>query len=485
MKHKNIKYILVIFAALLLWSCKKELNVYPTTKEVDGNVIVDTKSASTVLNGVYYRFANAGVDIYSVPTLLWSSVNEIPGSEFCGSLSYSPGDDSFYSLTLKPNSNGVDGIWNYGYQIVNAANGFLKNAAPVTTIPAATKNQMIAEAKFLRAFGNAELLLYYGQYYDPSSKYGIILRDEFVTADNINLPRSSVAQTYTAILADLDAAIPALPKVNTTAYYTNASAAKLLEARVLINRGAAGDYAKVISLTSDVIANGGFALEDSVKDVFLTNGLTSNEVILGVQPYPTQNFKFNNNQYFGIYPASNSFVSLIGPTDGRNQWVFRSDNGGTLYGSFLGPLNELTKYYSGNTVNPVKTPLSETCYAFRLTEAYLLEAEAITLSGGDLSTAKMLLKTIEGHAGVKSFSDVDAATTATQLQALVVKEEIKNFFAEAGQDWFALRRLGITGSTPNITAIATIQPAAKSINQLIMPIPNSEIIANSKVIPNP
>jgi hypothetical protein len=481
MKHKNIKYILVVFAASFLWSCKKELNVYPTTSEVDGNVIVDTKSATTVLNGVYYRFANGGVDNNLVPTVMWTDVNEIPASELCGSLTNSSGDDGVYSLTINSQNSVTAAIWSYGYQIVNAANGFLKNVAPVTTIPPATKNQMIAEAKFLRAFGETELLLYFGQYYDPSSKYGIILRDEFVSATNINLPRSTVAQTYAAILADLDAAIPALPKANTQIYYANASAAKLLEARLLINRGAAGDYAKVISLTSDVITNGGFALEDSVKDVFLTKGFSSKEVILGVQPYVTETYKYQENQFYGQYPVSDSFVSLVGPTDGRNQWVFRPDDGGTE----SGPLVELTKYYSGATATPVQTPLSENCYAFRLTEAYLLKAEAITLSGGDLSTAKALLKTIEGHAGVKDFSDVDAATSATQLQALVVKEEIKNFFSEDGQDWFALRRLGISGSQPNINAIATIQPAATKVNQLILPIPNTEITTNSSLIPNP
>jgi hypothetical protein len=478
MKHKNIKYILAVFAISFLWSCKKELNVYPTTSEVDGNVIIDTKSASTVLNGVYYRFADAGTDYNLVPSVLWTDVNEIFPSELTGSLNNSSGDDGVYSLTLNSASYGSGLIWIYGYKLVNAANGFLKNVAPVTSIPAATKKQMIAEAKFLRAFGDAELLLYYGQYYDPSSKYGIILRDEFVTSTNINLPRSTVAQTYTAILADLEAAIPDLPAVNTTAYYANASAAKLLEARVLINRGASGDYAKVASLTDDVITNGGFKLEDNLKDIFLSKGFSSTEVIMGVQPFPTETYKYQDNQYYGQYFASDQFVTLL-TGDPRNQWEYKSAN--TLYG----PLLELTKYYSGDPDNPTQTTLSETCYAFRLTEAYLLEAEAISLSGGDLPTAKGLLKTVEGHAGVTDFSDVDAATTAQALQALIVKEEMKNFFAEGGQDWFALRRLGISGSTPNVTAIQTIQPALTSVNQLILPIPNSEITTNSQIIPNP
>jgi hypothetical protein len=278
-------------------------------------------------------------------------------------------------------------------------------------------------------------------------------------------------------LADLDAAIPDLPKVNTTAYYANASAAKILEARVLINRGAAGDYAKVISLTSDVIANGGFTLEPNVKDLFLSKGFSSTEVILGLQQFPTETYKYQDNQYYGQYPASDSFVALL-QNDPRNQWVYKDDQGGTVYGGYYGNINELTKYYSGDTGNPAQTPLSETCYAFRLTEAYLLQAEAITLSGGDLTTAKSLLKTIEGHAGVTNFSDVDAATTAAQLQVLVVKEEIKNFFSESGQDWFALRRLPLATAT-------TIQPALISVKQLILPIPNSEITTNGNVIQNP
>lgn len=472
MKHKNIKYLVIIFASSFLWSCKKELNVYPTTSEVDGNVIVDTKSAETVLNGVYYRFADAGVDNNSVPTILWTSVNEILPSEFAGSLTNSSGDDGFYSLTYNSKSSGIDEIWDYGYNLVNAANGFIKNATPVTKIPAASKKQMLAEARFLRAFGDEELLLYYGQYNNPASKYGIILRDEFVTADNITLPRTGVSAAYTSILADLDTAIAGLPALNTQIYYANASAAKLLKARVLINRGAAGDYAEVISLTNDVITNGPFALEDSVKDVFLTKGFSSKEVILGVQPYATETYKFQQNQYYDQYPVSDSLASLL-TNDPRQQWYYN-----TVNSPYYGPLNQLDKYYSGDPNNISQTTLSEYCYAFRLSEAYLLEAEAITLSGGNLATAKTLLETVETHAGIKDFTAITNALTPAALQLLIVKEELRNFASENGADWFALRRL------PFATA-QTIQPALKSVNQLILPIPYSETSVNNQIIQNP
>jgi hypothetical protein len=472
MKYKNITLLMLLLISCSFWACKKELNVYPTTSEVDGNVIVDAKSASTVLNGVYYRFANAGADNNGVPSVEWTDVNENLPSELSGLLTNSSGDDGILSFTFNSENPEVSLEWTYGYNLVNAANGFLKNVAPVTTIPTATKTQMEAEASFLRAFGNEQLLLYFGQYNDPSSKYGIILRDQFVNANNINLPRSSVAAAYSSILTDLNTAIAGLPSLNSQIYYTNSWTAKLLEAQVLINRGANGDYAQVIALTNDIITNGPFALEGNLKDIFWTKGFSSKEVMLGVQPYPTETYKYQNNQFYLQYPASDTLISFL-QNDPRNQWIYE-----TGISPYLGPLPELTKYYSGDPVNIAQTTLSEYYYAFRLSEAYLLEAEAITLSGGDLVTAKTLLEAVESHAGITDFSAINAANTATALQLLVVKEEMKNFVAENGQDWFALRRLPFA-------TIQTIQPALKSPSLLIFPIPNSEITTNGQVIQNP
>src|SRR5579863_8377171 len=292
MKNSDIRLMIFLTIGLLSAACKKELNVYPTTSEVDGNLITDPVSAQTVLNGVYFDFAN-GTTINNSPGTFWYVVNETVPSELAGSLINNYYFDYYYTHTFTPTTLGLDNTWIYGYTLVNAANGFIKNAAPVATIPPAAKQQMMAEAAFLRAFGNSELLLYYGQYNDPSSKYGIILRDTFVTPATINLPRSDVAAVYTSILADLNTAINGLPVLNSAIYYANASDAKLLEARVLMNRGAPGDFAQVIALTNDIITNGPFNLEDSLKDIFLTKGFSSQEVMLGIQPFPNEIYKFD------------------------------------------------------------------------------------------------------------------------------------------------------------------------------------------------
>ena len=487
MNNINIKLIVILLTGCLFAACKKELNVFPTTSEVDGNVIVDQSSAQVVLNGVYYKFADAGKDAYNVPTIFWTDVNEIFPSELTNAAVNSSGNDGIYSFTFNASSvptvgtTPVDIQWKYGYALVNAANGFIKNITPVTNIPAAAKTQMLAEAKFLRAYGDSQLLLYYGQYNDPSSKYGIILRDTFVTTANVNYPRSSVAVAYASILADLNGAIAGLPTLNSAIYYANASDAKLLKARVLMNRGASGDYAQVISLTNDIITNGPFALEDSLKDIFLTKGFTSKEVMLAAQPYTTENYKYQENQLFGQYRPSDSLITLL-KNDSRNQWVYK-----TVKSPYYGLINTIAKYYSGPAGGAIaQTPLVENCYAFRLSEAYLLESEAITLSGGNLTTAKTLLTTVMSHAGAgaQEFAAVANANTAAALQLQIVKENMRNFVFENGLDWFALRRLGISGNTLNIKAIEAINPFIKDVTRLILPIPYSETVINP-VLQNP
>jgi len=469
MNRMNIRWPLAL--VLLLGACKKELNVYPTTQEVDGNIITDEKSAATALNGVYYRMAAGGADYNGVPSTTWYSTFEEQSSQLSGMLSYTFGGGGLDEHLYKATDPGIGEIWSYGYALVNAANGFLKNIDPLTKITPAVKKQMIAEAKFLRAFGNTQLLLYYGQFDDTTSPYGIIVRNEFVKPGNIYLSRSPVGASYDSILSDLDAAIPDLPSVNSSIAYANTWAGRLLEARVLINRGSAADYARVVTLTQDIIANSPFSLEGNVKDLFWTKGLSSGEVMMGIQPYNTQNIKWMSYISYDDY-SPNDFMTSLFNGDPRAGWYIQTVN------NPYGPDVALTKYYPGSVSNISALSISENSYAFRLTEAYLLEAEAIVAGGGDLNDAKTLLKTVMGHAGFTDFSGVDAAATAADLQLLIVEEEMKNFVSEAGQDWFALRRL----------PFATVQSMLPSITNkslLILPIPDAEIIANNKIKQNP
>ncbi|GGA97698.1 RagB/SusD family nutrient uptake outer membrane protein [Puia dinghuensis] len=472
---RYITKIVIIFGLIVLGtSCSKQLNVLPTTTEVDGNIISDLQSAATALNGVYYLFADAGPDFNGVPSTQWVDVNEGYPSELSGMFAYPYGATDLSNHTYKAKSFEMGPMWSYGYNLVNAANGFLKNIASVNSLGDSTRQEMMAEARFLRAFGNTYLLLYFAQYYDPTSAYGIILRNDFVTTSNLNLPRSPVGVVYDSILADIGYAMNYLPSLNTNNTGANKWAAELLEARLLINRGTAADYATVISLTNDIITHSPFTLEPNTKDIFYTKGLSSNEVMLGVQPYtnPAQTYKYNQYLYYTDYILSDSAVNDL-KGDPRRSWTYYMYTSPYGYGNF--PV--CIKYYPGDTLNLSATLQDEYCYAFRLTEAYLLEAEAISASGGDPATARSLLETVEGHAGITDFTAVNAAS-GPALTELIIREEMKNFMGESGQDWFAVRRL----------PFATLQqviPTLVSKDLLILPIPQTEMQANGQVKQNP
>src|ERR1700761_114270 len=149
---------LVFLFCLSAAACKK-LHVYPTNANADGDLIKDQQTAQAVLNGVYYRFADADSDDYKNPITKWTDIHELFPSDVTGSAraSYAYLDDSVFNFSFSPAYYRIDQIWEYGYNLVTAASGFIKNAVPATHLPAAVKQQMLAEAQFLRAFGNADL----------------------------------------------------------------------------------------------------------------------------------------------------------------------------------------------------------------------------------------------------------------------------------------------------------------------------------------
>lgn len=452
MKKILISGLLVIFT-MTQYACKKALDALPAQAKVQGNLIEDQKSAEVALNGVYLMFAEKGLN--------YTKNHEIVGSWLAGNIDWPRSDGTVKNNNLNASSTVSLGLWNGNYGLVNAANGFITELEnlPVSKFTGARKTEMLAEAHFLRAYGHYKLLSFFGQFYDQNSLYGALIRDQFVGVDNIAKARSSVKESYDLILADLDDAIINAPLTNKT-YYVNKWAAKALKARILLNRGATGDYASVITLTQDIISNSPYILENNLVDIFASKGLDSKEVILGTTPIVNQLMK--TNTYFSpnvgaIYyePTPRFRAQLQG--DPRNNWLIGTFNNNLMIAKYKGTKLEYT-------------------YTLRLTEMYLTQAEAIARSGLALSPAKTLLKTVMQRAGVTDFTAVDAATTPDQLIKEIYNETVKNLSFEDGQDWFALLRFPLT-------TITTLKPTIVSKNQLILPVPLIELQRNQSFGP--
>ncbi|WP_285009318.1 RagB/SusD family nutrient uptake outer membrane protein [Pedobacter faecalis] len=465
----KILYKILTAAVMLtvIYSCEKELGALPKNAKVESNTILDQATAQIALNGAYYNFANAT----NIKTG-WQMHQVLPAM-FAGYLGY-----GFGQLGQEDNQNlSASGtFWDESYRSLNAANGVLKgvNALPDNAFTGNRKKEILGEAKFIRAYSHFKLLSYYAEWYKIGSTQGVLLRDELSTLTNIAKKRSTVKESYDFILSDLDEAIANAPVTNPNHYATK-WAAMALKMRVLINRGQQGDYDEVISLADNIIQNSPFVLEPIAEDIFHKNGLASKEVILGVKPQalqPSDPYS-KSRQYWpsasALYVAKAKLKDLYA-NDPRQNWVIGIANPSTSSPNTF----YFTKY---QLVNGTPSLLTETDYAIRLTEVYLLKAEAIVRSGGSLATAKGLVHQIQEKAGITAttnnipYLSVEAANSPEALLIEIYKETSKSLVGEDGSEWMALLRLPFA-------TVQQLKPSITSQIQYIIPVPVTEFRYN-------
>lgn len=463
----------LLAAIVVNTSCDDQLNALPTQSKVDGNIIVDQKSAEVALNGVYYMYAKCGTDYYDVPSTMCFTEYELYPARLSGLVEYYQGG-SFESHTVTAEDYSSASLWYTNYQTLAAANGVIDQMKkkPDNMFSGSRKAEIIGEASLIRALAHYDLLRHFAQFWDINSAYGVLLRTEAVKTGNIAKARSTVKESYDCILADIETAINgcAATKSNT---YINKWVAKGLKVRILMMRGASGDYAAAATLTQDIIQNGPYSLEPNLKDLFRLKGQNSSEVMFAIQPKANQNTKYNAYYYRESvqYLASSALRTLL-QNDPRLSWMIgTADGDGNIWSDFLGSDGVgITKFGQFST----STTQWEISYQMRLSEMYLLRAEAIVRSSGSKTDAKNLLKTVMGHAGITNFTAVDAATTDDAILTQIFYEMEKNLFCESGQE------LDIQLRMP-VAAVQAINPAVTAKNVMILPIPADEFKKNPTI----
>jgi starch-binding outer membrane protein, SusD/RagB family len=448
------------------YGCEKELSAPPKNAKVEGNTIIDQQTSQIALNGAYYNFANA-----TNITTGWQ-MHQIVPAEFAGYIGYGFGSLPAESNITKDESGT---FWKESYRALNAVNGVISgvNALADNAFSGTRKKEILAEAKFIRAYSHFKVLSYYAEWYKPNSTQGVLLRDELSTLTNILKKRSTVKESYDFILADLDEAIANGPAANPNHYATK-WAAMALKMRVLISRGGAGDYATVIQLADQIMQNPAYELEPSQQNLFRSAGLASKEVILGIKPQALQpSDPYNKTRQYwpaasSLYVATAALQNLYND-DPRKSWIIGP---ATPYQQYSPNTSFFTKYVA---VGSAPTALTETDYVLRLTEVYLLKAEAIVRSGGSLTDAKALVHTIQQKGGLTpanaSYMAVAAAATPASLLVEIYKETSRSMVAEDGSEWMALLRLPFD-------TVKALRPTITSQIQYIIPVPQTEFVYN-------
>ena len=226
---KRLSYYIMLLGIVFFTSCEDFLDQVPKHNLTLDNAVTDYSGAKNILNGMYSIVA---------------SNSAFGGATWCR-LSSQGGFYSSYTVNFnmayKEGSNDMDGTWQALYSLVNSANAAIEaisNLAENKFPTPERKKEMLAEARCMRGWAYTNLFWLFGRWWDTDdSAYGILYRDKMANLSNLQVPRSSVGESYTKIFEDLDDAIANMPDF-TTSRSLSRQMAQVLKAKILLYRGA-------------------------------------------------------------------------------------------------------------------------------------------------------------------------------------------------------------------------------------------------------
>jgi starch-binding outer membrane protein, SusD/RagB family len=412
-------------------------------------------------------------------------------------------DVSGYQGLLPQNVARVQSVWENIYQSIRNANLVIANIPNARQVTEADAAALMAEAKYMRA------MLYFAL---VRSWKGVPLRTE-ANMDELALPRASISEVYTLILADALAAEAGLTDrtpPDLAAGRPNKWAAKTLLAEIYMTRAstpqdfggtvnASAEWALARDKAQDVINSGKYALvqvqtSEDFQNIFGAEVVSTPEEIFYL--------KYSRQQGFGLVSYAHRTKQYYGPggvyaqyTDTVNNPVIKNwdqadlrrkhmlyadvfDKGPTtvLYRKYRDPLAVAPTGGVGGAGNDYPW--------YRYADLLLFHAEAAARAAGAptpeaMESLNQVHRRAYGYpSGAPSPVDFDIADYDLPGFIDQVVEERGFETMYEGKRWLDLKRLGI--AVQRIKEVKNIDVAEK---HLFWPIPDSEMLYNEALDP--
>lgn len=500
------KFTGVAVLALGLASCGSDwLDVSPSNGTDADGALATANDLTAARTGLYKALKgnSSFVDYYGQQMFVYGDVhagddyqyNNIGGSNR-GSFYYR----MQYTAASEFSSSNVP--WQSPYIVIGRANRIIE-AVNGGSISDAAENadllaQYKAEALVLRALAHFDLVRIFGKPYTQTNgeSAGVPLVTTSIES-NVKPARSTVAEVYTQVLADLNDAISsgALAE-DAEAGYVGLWGAKAILSRVYLHKG---DYANALSTAEDIINNSGAKLWtiDEYYSAWGPSAVNESEFLFRINVTGTDDNNdlvgIGNLQQVGGYAemvATKSFVDRLtsDPNDVRNDMFVdasassqRGDKEVAAYGTNKVYLNKL-RGIGGNSRTVPVVPI------IRLSEVYLTAAECAYRTGNTEKAAAYLNALVSNRTTTAS----KLVTASTVSLDRILMERRTELIGE-GQRYFDALRCGetITRYTNDSDKgwHATLAADARSFSvddyRAIAAIPQAEINANPQIEQNP
>jgi len=430
------KYIILSILVTVLFSCAK-LDIDPTQSIAADKAIRTPSDLNQALTGCYDALQLAG--FYGRHTMLSAELSSDNATATGTILEFN--DISLNNLLS--NNTISEAIWNACYIAINRVNNVLYYLPNIEGLSEENKNDVSGQLYFIRSLAYYNLVSYFGD---------VPLRvSPTLSTDDLNLPRTAKAEVLSQIVGDLNTA-----KINITTNTTgraSAAAAEALLAKIALYESR---WADAETFATHVIENYGLSLVSDYSTLF--NNDNNSESVFEVQ----FNDQDKNRIAEYVLPTSLGGRYEVSPTEDLINSFSTEDL--RLNASFDGFDDKpyCKKYYQISSG-------ADRVYVIRLSEMYLLRAEARIQQQADFGLINADINAVRQRAGLEdlSFQDYNAL-----LQELLLQRRLE--FTFEGQRWFDLIR--------NNLAVQTL-PTVTSSDQLLFPIPYSEINTNTAIGP--
>lgn len=374
------------------------------------------------------------------------------------------------------------------------------------------KAQIIAEAKFLRAWTYYNMVLYWG---------GVPLVTEppaSVDPADYRIPRASRAEIMELVVQDLDDAERDLP-VNYDFLFTGAvqpddaeaqptqkgratvAAAKMLKARIAMQNQ---DWENAIRLSREVIDSGQYPFTQrwvNIFDASIQGSQNASESILEIQTLSGAG-EFNNTGGYSWFtvdgrPRRGATIEAYDLFEGDEENVVDVRKKESMTQTTA--LNEIYAVKYANS-NPWWNPDNGDPFnfiIFRATEAYLNIAEALNEQSYPNNEAMEIINRIRGRAqdlqynpptpGIDAW-DFTMFPDQTSFRAAIREERRRELLFE-GQRWWDMLRYDVIDNTTIAPAAVGLMDVEPSYNidetRLLLPVPDGAIVQNPELVQNP
>jgi hypothetical protein len=450
---KTLLYSAFVLAAAGLGSCNRHLDIAPISSISKESFYKTEGDVQGAINGMYAAFrGQTELNMY-----VWGEArSEMLTSSIAGNLGY----DRYYNNSMTVTATGPD--WGGLYATINAANLLLKYTPDIPFASADAKNDALAQAYAMRAFCYFVLARVWG---------GVPLRIEPTEGYDpltIQKPRSTEAEIFAQIKADLDKAITAFPNFNWPsgrAKWSKAGA-NALKADVYLwtgkrLNGGNADFTTALNAIAEVEKAANLQLLPNFADIFKYANKGNNEIIMAIrwQSSETGNQVFSFNMYSSsaTYPAyvpqsqrDSVGVPLAGngnvwrPTPAvRAQFTSQDLRRAATFIDLQGPgpTDYYTTYglkYNGTVENNTRWFTSD-YILYRYGDIVLMKAEAKNALGQDPTTEMNAIR--QRAYGANYASHVFVSGSKAANDDAILKERLLELALE-GKRWWDLVRFG-------------------------------------------